>query len=243
MIEKKLQTVNDLLGNQVDCKIAREILNVLEIKCPDELLKNLRIYSDVLPIGVLDDPYTVEQRYLHFIWDAFANSVLNLMVDFYIPFKRMIAAKLFKKCGNNFICDVNVSFNFGHRIAVGDNVFFNRNVYIDSKGGLEVGDSVGITEDVMIFTHSHSEAQHTERSYAPVVIKDFAKIYSRSIILPGVTIGEQALVAANSVVTKDVPPNTLVAGSPARIIRERKNDGLMREDLEHYWFHNGEFQR
>ena len=242
MIKQKLEKISTLMSSDIDTNIAYEIMNIIGITCEKELLKGLRIYSDVLPIST-EDPYTIEQRLLHFIWDAFEKTTLSIAVDFYVPFRRMIAERLFRRCGKNFICDVNVSFNFGNRISVGDNVFFNRNVYIDSKGIVEIGNSVALTEDVMIFTHSHSEAVHSERTYAPVIIKDYAKIYSRSVILPGVTIGEQALVAANSVVTKDVPPNVLVAGIPAKIIRDRKTGGLGGEELQHIWLHKGEFQQ
>ena len=59
----------------------------------------------------------------------------------------------------------------------------------------------------VITTHSHSEASHMERTYAPVVIGDYAKVYSGTTIMPGVTIGEQAIVASGAIVTRDVPAN------------------------------------
>jgi acetyltransferase-like isoleucine patch superfamily enzyme len=67
------------------------------------------------------------------------------------------------------------------------------------------------------------------------VIKDYAKIYTGVIILPGVTIGEQAIVAAHAVVTKNVPANMVVAGSPAQVVRERKTEGKSGEALDHIW--------
>lgn len=101
----------------------------------------------------------------------------------------------------------------------------NRGVFIDTKGGVSIGNSVGIAEDVRIFTHSHSEASHIVREYKPVIIKDYAKIYAGAIILPGATIGEQAIVAAHALVAKDVPANMVAAGNPARVVRERKTEG------------------
>jgi acetyltransferase-like isoleucine patch superfamily enzyme len=62
------------------------------------------------------------------------------------------------------------------------------------------------------------------------------------IILPGVIIGEQALVAAGSIVAKDIPSNTVAAGIPAKVIRERNSDGKSGEDLDHVWLHNKAFQ-
>ena len=97
-------------------------------------------------------------------------------------------------------------------------------------------------EFVRILSHTHSESNHARRTYAPVVIGDYAKIYMGAIIFPGVTIGESAIVAGGAIVTKDVPPNEIVAGIPGKIIRSRKNEGLCREQLNHIWLHNGAFQ-
>ena len=76
-----------------------------------------------------------------------------------------------------------------------------------------------------IFTHSHSESNHEERTYAPVVIGEYAKVYSASTILPGVTVHTGGIVATGAIVTKDVPAWTVVAGIPAKPIRPRKIDG------------------
>ena len=206
------------------------------------MLKDIRIYSDTLPIGAESNPYSEEERLIHFIWDSFEKTPYSLLVEFSIPFRRILAKKLFKKCGKNFICESNVSFNYGHQISIGNDVFFNRGVFIDAKGGVTIGESVCLTETVQIFTHGHSEAIHHKRTYSPVTIKNSAKIYSGATILPGITIGEQAIVAVGAVVSKDVTPNSVVAGTPAKFIRERKNEDNIGTQLEHIWLCNGQFQ-
>jgi acetyltransferase-like isoleucine patch superfamily enzyme len=223
-------------------KSTSALLKLIGIDFPESLLKECRIYSDTLPVGAETNPYSEHERLVHFIWDSFEKTPYSLLVDFSIPFRRLLAEKLFKRCGKNFICESNVSFNFGHQIALGDNVFFNRGVFIDSKAGVTMGDSVCLTEDVRIFTHGHSEAVHSVRSYAPVVIERFAKVYTGATILPGVTIGEQAIVGSGSIVTENVPPNSLVVGAPARVLRERKREENSGDDLDHIWLHNGQFQ-
>jgi acetyltransferase-like isoleucine patch superfamily enzyme len=84
---------------------------------------------------------------------------------------------------------------------------------------------------------------HHERTYAPVVIERYAKIYTGVTILPGVTIGEGAIAAAGSMVSKDVEPYCVVAGTPAKVIRERRTEGNIGEQLEHIWLNDGEFQK
>jgi acetyltransferase-like isoleucine patch superfamily enzyme len=76
-----------------------------------------------------------------------------------------------------------------------------------------------------------------------VVIEDYAKIYTGVTLLPGVTIGEGAIVAAGSIVGKDVEPYTVVAGVPAKFIRERRNEENRGAQLEHIWLHDGMFQK
>jgi acetyltransferase-like isoleucine patch superfamily enzyme len=75
-----------------------------------------------------------------------------------------------------------------------------------------------------------------------VIIGDYAKIYMGATIFHGLKIGEQAIVAAGAVVTKDVPANHVAAGTPAEVIRERHSMGRQREQLNHSWFYLGAFQ-
>ena len=241
-IGDRLDTIEKLIKAGVDEKGAAEILTLMGVcNFPLETLTGLRLYSEVLP-KVAEYEFTDSQRYLHFLWDALDKSPICINVDFAIPFRRMIARALFKKCGKNFIAEENCRFNFGQAIELGDDVFFNRGVYIDSKGGVAIGDGVGLTENVQIFTHSHSESDHEIRSYAKVIIGNYALVFSGAIILPGVTIGDEAIVSAKSIVTHDVEPGTVVSGSPAQPVRKRYTDGRRYSELNHVWLANAAFQ-
>jgi len=231
-----------ILRGTLDAAGSSLLLRLIGVDVSESVLSELRMYSDTLPVGVEINPYSDEERFVHFIWDCFEKTALSLCIDFSIPFRRELARKLFKGCGRNFICESGVSFNYGHQITVGSDVFFNRGVFIDSKGGVTIGDGVCLTEDVRIFTHGHSESVHHERSYAPVVIESYAKIYTGVTILPGVTIGEGAIAAAGSMVAKDVAPYSVVAGTPAKVIRDRRTAGNRGRQLEHVWLHEGMFQ-
>lgn len=235
VIDLKLDEIGVIIRNGLDTDGTLHILRIFEGPIySKEYLEELTLYSELLPMG-REKPFTQEQRYLHFLWDAFDKLPICLNANLCILFRRLIAERLFKKCGMGFIADENFRFNFGQNIEVGDFVFSNRGVFIDSKGGVTIGNHVGLAEDVRIFTHSHSESSHIIREYKPVVIKDYAKIYTGAVILPGVTIGEQAVVASHSLVTKDVPANMVVAGMPAQAVRERKTDGGSGEKLDHIW--------
>ncbi|HOC58625.1 MAG TPA: acyltransferase [Smithellaceae bacterium] len=234
-LDIKLQQAEALIVAGLDIKSAGEMLRIIEVPVLSEaILKRVMLYNETLPRAA-DHPYRLAQRYLHFLWDAFDKSLLSLIVPFSIPFRRLIAQHLFQSCGQALIAEENVRFNFGNLLEIGDGVFFNRGVFLDTKGGIQIGHHVALAEDVRIFTHSHSEASHMVRSYGRVVVEDYAKIYAGATIMPGVTIGSQAIVASGSLVNRDVPPNKVAAGSPARIIRERQNEGHTGDELDHIW--------
>jgi len=110
-------------------------------------------------------------------------------------------------------------------VKIGKNVFIGEWVYIDVVFPelVIIEDGVAIAPHVKIITHSKPNEAHRRwlKSFAaPVIIKKNAFIGLGAIILPGVTIGENSIVAAGAVVTKDVPPCTLVGGAPARVIKK-----------------------
>lgn len=93
----------------------------------------------------------------------------------------------------------------------------------DSNGGLEIGNYVDIASEVMIWTSQHDINDPKMKPIEEkVIIKDYVFIGPRAIILPGVTIGKGAVIAGGAVVTKNVQPNEIVAGVPAKKISERK---------------------
>ena len=111
------------------------------------------------------------------------------------------------------------------RIAIGEHVTIGDTCFPDGRSGLSIGDSVNLGSHVRIYTREHDvDSPSFAETGAPVRIADHAWVASHSIILPGVTIGQGAVVAAGAVVTKDVEPFTIVGGNPARPIRRRNDD-------------------
>ena len=110
-------------------------------------------------------------------------------------------------------------------IVIGSHTIINRRCTLDCRGGLAVGDNVSISPEVMLITSSHRmDDPEFGVEDRPIVIEDYAWIGSRATVLPGVTIGRGAVVAAGAVVAKDVPPYAVAGGVPARVIGERAGD-------------------
>jgi acetyltransferase-like isoleucine patch superfamily enzyme len=110
----------------------------------------------------------------------------------------------------------------GLEIRVGERVFINQNCTIYDLAEIRIGDDVMIGPNVNIISAGHPLEPSRRRTAVvgkPIVIERNAWIAAGATIIGGVTVGENAVVAAGSVVTKDVPPNTLVGGNPAKAIR------------------------
>lgn len=241
-IPSLLEEIGDILNSGLDIDGAMKVLSLTGCPAPPAAaIREMRVYAEYLPKAV-ENPFSEELRCLQFLWEVIDRSSLSIAVNFAFPYRRMIAKRLFGSCGKNFCSEANVRFNFGRLIKAADDVYFNHGVYIDSKGGVTFGNYVGVAEFVRIFSHNHSESDHAIRCYDPVVIDDYAVLSVGSTVLPGVTVGEGAVVAGGAVVTKDVPPWSLVAGIPARVIRERVTEGRRGAELNHLWLHDGAFQ-
>jgi acetyltransferase-like isoleucine patch superfamily enzyme len=111
--------------------------------------------------------------------------------------------------------------NFGKFIHIGKNVFINHCCSFLDMGGITLEDNVLIGPKVNLITENHPQDPADRRTLItkPIIIKRNAWVGAGATILPGVTIGENAIVAAGAVVSKDVPANTVVGGIPARFMR------------------------
>lgn len=221
IVQDKLQRIEGWLAAPVTSQSACAVLAELGCAMRPEELDAYRLWTDYMPLAD-EHPYTPEERYLHILWELVDKVPIGINCAFAIPYRQMLAKRLFRRCGEGFVCAEGCRFNFGNQIEVGDNVSWNMGCYIDSKGGVVMEDYAMLTEYVKIFTHNHSEVDHMQRTYRPVHIGAYAKLFTNCTILPGVTVGEGAMVATGAIVTKDVPNYTLVAGIPAKPQRERQ---------------------
>ena len=112
--------------------------------------------------------------------------------------------------------------DFGKNITIGENVFINSGCCFQDQGGVVIGDGCQIGHQVVFATIDHDldpEHRH-DTSMSPIVLGRNVWVGSHATILRGVTIGNDSVVAAGAVVTHDVPPRTVVAGVPAKPVRQ-----------------------
>jgi acetyltransferase-like isoleucine patch superfamily enzyme len=126
-----------------------------------------------------------------------------------------------KKVDDSFILIPPFYATGGIDTRIGRNVFVNQNCTFYDLGGLDIADDVMIGPNVSLITSGHpvEPSRRRDTIAKPIAIERNVWIATGATIIGGVTVGENSVVAAGAVVTKDVPPNTLVGGNPARVIR------------------------
>lgn len=169
-------------------------------------------------------PETTLYKEIHTVKADNERLVMELNSHYHTP--QEIQNYLKKITGKEVDASVNISqpfySDFGKHITFGKDIFVNQNVTFVDLGGITIEDQVLIGPCARLITVNHLTDPKKRRglSVAPIRIKKNAWIGANVTILPGITVGENAIIAADSTVTKDVPANVIVAGSPAKIMRE-----------------------
>ena len=116
--------------------------------------------------------------------------------------------------------------DYGRNIVMGENVWVQQGCTFFDRGGITIGNDVFIAPKVNLITLNHTVNPYDRSTTIckPIKIGDRVWIGIAATVLAGVTVGENSIIGANSVVTQDVPPNTIVAGNPARVIRQIEVD-------------------
>ena len=143
------------------------------------------------------------------------------------------------KIGEEFNIESPFQCDYGYNIEIGENFYSNHNLIILDVGRVKIGDNVQVAPNVSIYTAGHPvhpETRNTGYEYGiDITIGDNVWIGGSVSILPGVTIGDNAVIGAGSVVTKDIPANVVAAGNPCRVIRE------ITEEDRYYYFRDRKF--
>ncbi|MFO6423190.1 sugar O-acetyltransferase [Motilimonas sp. KMU-193] len=136
---------------------------------------------------------------------------------------RKLAKKLLKDFGARSVLTPPFLCEFGKTISIGDNCFINMGVTMLDNAPITIGNHVLIGPACQFYTASHPLDYQARRAWGfsckPIVVEDDVWIGGNVVICQGVTVGARAVIAAGSVVTQDVPADSMVGGSPAKVIR------------------------
>jgi galactoside O-acetyltransferase len=144
-------------------------------------------------------------------------------VELGVRFRRLLAPRIFARCGKNFKCFQHTEFSFGYNLEVGDDCVVHRHVLLDDRGGLVLGDRVSISDYANIYSHTHSIVDQKDVTSLRTILEDDVRITYHATVLAGVRVGRNGMVGAGALATKDVKPFHVNVGIPAKSVRVKPN--------------------
>lgn len=148
--------------------------------------------------------------------------------------RQQIMQNILGTCGKNFFFEPPVHMSYGSHVHIGEDFYSNFNLVLVDDGEIFIGDKVMIGPNVTLCTTGHPVYPLYREMVAhyslPIHIGNNVWIGAHSVVLPGVTIGDNAVIGAGSIVTRDIPANTVAVGNPCRVMRE-----ITERDKEYYF--------
>lgn len=174
--------------------------------------------------GDCDDARFQRVKPLLWLWYSFDRSPMGGQnVDLGVRLRRLLAPRIFARCGANFKAFQHVEFSFGYNLEVGDDVVVHRHVLLDDRGGIILGNRVSISDYANIYSHTHSIVDQRDVTDALTVLEDDVRITYHATVLAGNRVGRNGMVGAMALATKDVKPYHVNVGIPAKSVRVKPN--------------------
>jgi maltose O-acetyltransferase len=173
-------------------------------------------------------------RVLQYLWFHFISVATGWLPDLrpILQLRGFLMKPAFKSCGRNLQVARRVTINFTNRLEIGSDVFLGMGCWLNAPGGIVLEDEVQLGPYSMLVSSDHTEVGGSYRFGKPrlaaIRICHGSWIASHSTVTKGVVVGRGALLAANSVATRDIPPFAIAGGVPARIIDKKSRIELVR---------------
>ena len=167
----------------------------------------------------VDPPRFYRNKPLLWLWIMFDRSPLGHNDHLGFLLRRMLARRIFRKCGDNVKFFRNVEFSFGYNITCGSNTVFHRDTFVDDRGEVIIGDNVSLSDFANIYSHAHDILEINDVTLGRTVVGDGARLTYHSVLLSGMKVGKDAMVGTMGVVTRDVPDHHINVGIPAKTVK------------------------
>ena len=169
----------------------------------------------------LDTAKWAKVKPLLWFWQMFDHSPVGRNVRLGTQMRYMLAQRVFRKCGQRVRIFHDVELSFGYNLTVGDGVTIHRNVLIDDRGEVVIGDDASISDYANVYSHSHAIEDIQDVTLAKTEIGARARVTYHSVILSGVKVANDAIVGSMGVASKPVEAGWIVGGIPAKLIAQK----------------------
>lgn len=171
--------------------------------------------------GDMDPARYYPRKPLIWLWLQFDRSPLGMNQWLGERLRAMLGKHIFAHMGQRVRIFQNVEFSFGYNLSIGDDCWIHRNVLLDDRGGLILHHHTSISDYANIYSHTHDIHTQADVTMRPMELGPHARVTYHATVLAGSRIGEDAMLGAMAVATRDVPAHTVAVGIPAKVKREK----------------------
>jgi len=166
--------------------------------------------------GDIDAERFAAVKPLLWLWEMFDKSPLGENIELGVRFRRLLAPRIFRRCGSNFKCFHHVKFSFGYNMEVGDGVVVHRHVMLDDRGGIVLEDGSSVADFANIYSHTHALTDQREVQTPKTVLGRGARVTYHATVLAGVQMAPDSMLGAMALATKDIASGDVAVGIPAK---------------------------
>lgn len=173
--------------------------------------------------GDIDKEKYCERKPLIWFWQMFDRSPAGLNHWLGFRFRCMLAHHIFKSVGKNVKIFQGVEFSYGYNLTIEDNVVIHKGVMLDDRGEIIIKQGTSISDFSSIYSHSHDPIDQSDVTLKKNEIGPFARLTFHSSVMAGVNVGENAMLGAMGVATRDIPAESIRGGVPARELKKKSD--------------------
>jgi acetyltransferase-like isoleucine patch superfamily enzyme len=213
-------------GGRLNFTLTTELpFNVLQLSLdPANVTLEPEYYGDIDP-----ERYALIKPLVWF-WRMFDRSPVALNHWLGFRLRAMLGKHIFKSIGKNVKIYHGVEFTFGYNLTLEDDVIIHNHVLLDDRGELLIRKGTSISERAAVFSHAHDPVEACIIEHRRTEVGPNARVTYGSLVMPGVTIGNGAMLGAHAVATHDLEPNSIAGGIPARRIKSKQEAMRLKDE-------------